>query len=125
MAIPLRAIEVPGQASRQVRAYAETGDEMALRIFEQQAIALGQLFTIATNYTDPSVYFVGGGVVESTPAFRDWFMAKVREHTVLREEQATLATFAVVPDLDMAGARGAALAALVSLQARPINLIRQ
>jgi N-acetylglucosamine kinase-like BadF-type ATPase len=38
---PLRAIEVPGQASRQVRAYAEAGDEMALRIFEQQAMALG------------------------------------------------------------------------------------
>jgi N-acetylglucosamine kinase-like BadF-type ATPase len=47
---------VPGQASRQVRAYAEAGDEMALRIFEQQAMALGRLFTIAANYTDRSVY---------------------------------------------------------------------
>ena len=55
---------------------------MAPRIFEQQAMALGRLFTIAANYTDPSVYFLGGGVVESTPAFRDWFMGKVREHTV-------------------------------------------
>jgi glucokinase len=116
---------VPGQASRQVRAYAEAGDEMALRIFEQQAMALGRLFTIAANYTDRSVYFVSGGVVESTPAFRDWFMAKVREHTVLREEQAALAAFAVVPDLDMAGARGAALAAHVSLQSTSINLIHQ
>ena len=62
-------------------------------------MALGRLFTIAANYTDPSVFFVGGGVVESTPAFRDWFMGEVREHTVLREEQAALATFAVVPDL--------------------------
>jgi hypothetical protein len=69
----------------------------------------------AANYTDPSVYFLGGGVVESTPAFRDWFMGKVREHTVLRDEQTRLASFAVVPDLDMAGARGAALAALATL----------
>jgi glucokinase len=98
---------------------------MALRIFEQQAMALGRLFTIAANYTDPSVYFIGGGVVESTPAFRDWFMGKVREHTVLREEQTRLVSFAIVPDLDMAGARGAALSALASLQTRPGDLIHQ
>jgi glucokinase len=71
----------PDEAGRQVRAYGEAGDEMALRIFEQQAMALGRLFTIAANYTDPNVYFLGGGVVESTPAFRDWFMGKVRERT--------------------------------------------
>jgi glucokinase len=112
---PLGAIEVTDEAARQVRAYGEAGDEMALRIFEQQAMALGRLFTIAANYTDPSVYFLGGGIVESTPAFRDWFMGKVREHTVLRDEQTRLASFAVVPDLDMAGARGAALAALATL----------
>jgi glucokinase len=115
---PLGKIEVPEEAARQVRAYGEAGDEMALKIFEQQAMALGRLFTIAANYTDPGVYFLGGGVVESTPAFRDWFMGKVREHTVLREEQTRVATFAVVPDLDMAGARGAALSALASLQTR-------
>lgn len=97
----------PDEAGRQVRAYGEVGDEMALRIFEQQAMALGRLFTIAANYTDPNVYFLGGGVVESTPAFRDSFRGKVREHTVLRDEQTRLASFAVVPDLDMAGAPGA------------------
>jgi glucokinase len=32
-------------------------------------------------------------------------MGKVGEHTVLRDEQMRLASFAVVPDLDMAGAR--------------------
>ena len=53
-------------------------------------MALGRLFTIAANYTDPGVYFLGDGVVESTPAFRDWFMSKVREHTVLCEEQTRL-----------------------------------
>ena len=101
-----------GQAAKLVRSYGEKRDPLALRIFEQQAMAIGRLFTIAANFTDPSAYFVGGGVVETEREFREWFMAKVREHTVLREEQAKVARFALVPDLDMAGARGAALAAL-------------
>jgi NaMN:DMB phosphoribosyltransferase len=54
-------------------------------------------------------------VVEADPAFRDWFLATVRGHTQLRDEQAAIAEFALVPDLDMAGARGSAVAALASL----------
>jgi glucokinase len=99
------------KAAKLVRGQGEDGDPMALKIFEQQAMALGRLFTIAANFTDPSAYFVGGGVVETGPKFRDWFLDKVREHTVLREEQERAASFALVPDLDMAGARGAAIAA--------------
>ena len=87
---------------------------MALKIFEQQAMALGRLFTIAANFTDPDAYFVGGGVVEAKPEFREWFLGQVRENTLLREEQARVAEFALVPDLDMAGARGSALAALAA-----------
>jgi glucokinase len=105
------------EAAKLVRGYAEREDPLALRIFEQQAMAIGRLFTIAANYTDPDTYFLGGGVVESAPRFRQWFLAKVREHTALREEQARVASFALVPDLDMAGARGAAIAALSALQA--------
>jgi len=101
----------PDEAAKQVRAYAERGDPLALSIFEQQAKALGRLFTIAANFTDPEAYFVGGGVVETGPKFRDWFLAEVRRHTQLRAEQVATATFALVPDLDMAGARGSALAA--------------
>jgi hypothetical protein len=86
-------------------------------VFEQQAMALGRLFTAAAMFTDPSAYFLGGGVVEAAPAFRDWFLAKVREHTILRDEQRELARLDLVPDLDMAGARGAAIAALESLHA--------
>ena len=37
------------------------------KIFEQQAMAIGRLFTIAANFTDPDAYFVGGGVVETAP----------------------------------------------------------
>jgi glucokinase len=105
------------EAAKLVRGYAEREDPLALRIFEQQAMAIGRLFTIAANYTDPDTYFLGGGVVESAPRFRQWFLAKVREHTALREEQVRVASFALVPDLDMAGARGAAIAALSALQA--------
>jgi len=104
------------EAAKRVRGYAERGDPLALAIFEQQAMALGRLFTIAANYSDPSTYFVGGGVVETGPRFRDWFLAKVLEHTALRAEQAGVATLALVPDLDMAGARGAAVAALETLE---------
>ena len=105
------------EAAKLVRAYGERQDPLALRIFEQQAMAIGRLFTIAANFIDPDTYFLGGGVVESTPKFRQWFLAKVREHTALREEQARVATLALVPDRDMAGARGAAIAALEALQA--------
>ena len=98
-----------------MRGYGERGDEMALKIFEQQAMALGRLFTIAANFTDPHAYFVGGGVVEAAPHFRDWFLATVREHTTFREEQERVASFALVPQLDMAGARGAAIAAAATI----------
>lgn len=108
---PLAAIPI-AQAAAQVRTYAANGDEMALQVFEQQAAALGRLFTIASNFTDPHAYFVGGGVVETAPQFRDWFLERVRANTGLRVEQAAVARFALVPDLDMAGARGSALAAL-------------
>lgn len=111
----LHSVESPTEAARKVRGFGERGDEMALRIFEQQAIALGRLFTIVSNFTDPHGYFLGGGVVEAEPHFREWFLAKVREHTVLRAEQERVASFALVPDLDMAGARGSALAAAATL----------
>ncbi len=99
-------------ASKKVRGLAEAGDEMALAIFRQQAQALGRLFTIAANFTDPHAFFVGGGVVESALHFREWFLDEVRISTTLRAEQLSIVEFAVVPERDMAGARGAALAAL-------------
>ena len=101
-------------AAKLVRGYGEKGDPLALEIFRQQAMALGRLFTIAANFTDPDVYFVGGGVVEAAMHFRDWFLDQVREHTLLREEQLRAATIALVPDRDMAGARGSAIAALAA-----------
>jgi glucokinase len=105
----------PAQAARLVRSHAEKNDPMALDILNQQAIALGRLFTIIANFTDPAAYFLGGGAVETTPQLQDWFLNAVRANTVLRDEQRRLTTLTLVPDLDMAGARGSAIAALVSL----------
>jgi len=114
----LAALGSMAEAAKLVRDRADSRDPLALEIFRQQAIALGHLFTIASNVIDAHAYFVGGGVVEAGPAFRDWFLAQIRDHTSLREEQTALATFALIPHLDMAGARGAALAASDSLDAR-------
>src|SRR5262249_35435456 len=69
------------QAAKMVRGFGEAGDAMAREIFLQQAIAIGRLFTVAANFSDPDIYFLGGGVVEAAPEFRDWFLATVREHT--------------------------------------------
>jgi predicted NBD/HSP70 family sugar kinase len=112
----LHRAESLSTAARLVRGYGERGDPLALKVFEQQAIALGRLFSLAANFTDPNAYFVGGGVVEAAPAFRDWFLETVRQHTKLRAEQAAVVDFALVPDRDMAGARGAAIAAQEALR---------
>ena len=100
------------KAAKMLRGYGEQEDPLALAVFGQQARAIGKLFTMAANFTDPDAYFLGGGVVEAAPKFRQWFLNTVREHTQLRREQIAVATFALVADLDMAGARGAAVAAL-------------
>jgi glucokinase len=112
----LTGISPAGTAAKLVRGFGEAGDKLALEIFTQQAMAVGRLFTIAANFTDPHVYFVGGGVVEAAPQFRDWFLDRVREHTILREEQERAARIALVPDLDMAGARGSAIAASAAVR---------
>ena len=99
------------KAAKLIRGYAERGDAMALEIFRQQAMAIGRVFSIAAKFTDPDTYFVGGGVIDAAPHFRDWFLAEVKENTVLYAEQAEIAEITLVPDLDMAGARGSAIAA--------------
>jgi predicted NBD/HSP70 family sugar kinase len=112
---PLGEMDIQS-AAKLVRDYGEHGDELAQHIFDQQASALGRMFTIAANFVDPHAYFLGGGVTETGAEFRDRFLDRVRSETALRKEQAEVATFAVVPDLDMAGARGSALAALRAIR---------
>ncbi len=107
---PLAGLDI-AQAARQIRGYGERGDAMALEIFRQQAMAIARVFSIAAKFTDPDTYFVGGGVIDAAPHFRDWFIARISEHIVLYVEQAEIAEIILVPDLDMAGARGSAIAA--------------
>jgi predicted NBD/HSP70 family sugar kinase len=104
--------------AKRVRGYAERGDEMALAIFRQQAMAIARVFSIAAKFTDPDTYFVGGGVIEAAPHFRDWFVTTVKEQTEFYPEQAETAEITLVPDLDMAGARGSAIAAAVWVNGR-------
>ncbi len=113
---PLHTAPSIAAAAKEVRGYGERGDEMALKIFDQQAGAIGRMFTIAANFTDPDAYFVGGGVIEAEPSFRDWFLDRVSTATLLRDEQRAVAEFAIVRDLDMAGARGSAVAALRAIR---------
>ncbi|ETK37482.1 glucokinase [Microbispora corallina] len=114
----LARVEPIGKAAKLLRGHGENGDPLALKVFEQQAMAIGRLFTVAANFTDPHAYFLGGGVVEAAPHFREWFLETVKENILLREEQRRVATIALVRDLDMAGARGAALAALAAIVGR-------
>jgi predicted NBD/HSP70 family sugar kinase len=113
----LRGVE-SRQAAFAVRGLAERGDPMSRAILRQQALAIGRLFTLTANVIDAHAYFVGGGIVETTTALRDWYLGVIAENTVLRHEQHEAAIVAVVPDLDMAGARGAALAALDAASVR-------
>jgi len=115
---PLAAVASPAEAARAVRGLGEQGDPLARRIFEQQAAALGRLLTVCANVLDAHAYFVGGGVVEAAPAFRRWFLDRVRGHVALRPEQRR-APIEVVPDRDMAGARGAAWLALGAIGEGP------
>jgi predicted NBD/HSP70 family sugar kinase len=113
---PLAQVDSPVEAAKRVRSFGEQGDDMALTIFRQQAQAIGSMFTIVSRITDPHAFFLGGGVTDAEPHFRDWFLERVKEATMLKEEQARVVEFAIVPDLDMAGARGSAVAALHAIR---------
>jgi glucokinase len=77
---------------------------------------LKQRTSAALKAVNPNAYFVGGGIVGAEPHFSDWCMDIVRASTELSDEQRQIVQFAVVPNLDMAGARCSALAALQMLR---------
>ena len=108
-----QVVETDGERAKRVRSFGESGDEMARLIFEKQAIALAFLFDIAVQLLDLDAFFVGGGIMQTKPEFREWFLRIIREHLPLREEQKGV-TVEIAPDGDMAGARGAARLALES-----------
>ena len=106
---PLASHADIGEAAKRVRGLAEKGDEMCREIFRVQARALGLFFDEMVNVFDPDALIVGGGAVETSEEFRNWFISEIRSGMpVQRAEQATLPIH-VMPSGDSAGARGAAL----------------
>jgi glucokinase len=54
---------------------------------------------------------VGGGAIEASPAFQQWFIEEIRAGMPSqREEQAGISVY-IIPNGDTAGARGAAIEA--------------
>jgi glucokinase len=101
-----------GRAAKQVRGLADRGDPMCKEIFRVQAHALGLFFDEMINTFDPDALIVGGGALETSPEFQQWFIEQI--HVGMpnqREEQADIPIY-VMPDGDTAGARGAAIEAL-------------
>jgi predicted NBD/HSP70 family sugar kinase len=100
------------QAAKSVRGLADHRDAMCKEIFRVQAHALGLFFDEMINTFDPDALIVGGGVLETSPEFQQWFLAEIRAGMPnQREEQANIPIH-VMPNGDTAGARGAALEAL-------------
>jgi glucokinase len=104
-------------AAKRVRGRAEAGDAMCLEIFQVQARALGLFFDQMVNVFDPDALIVGGGAIEASTDFQQWFVAEIRAGMpAQRAEQADIPIH-LMPNGDSAGARGAALDALTFARA--------
>jgi glucokinase len=105
------------RAAKLVRGYAERGDALCRDVFRAQAHALGLFFDEMINTFDPDALIVGGGAVETSMGFQQWFIGEIRAGMpIQREEQADI-PIRVMPNGDTAGARGAALEALALARA--------
>ena len=99
-------------AATRVRSLAAAGDQLSVRIFSIQAHALGLFFDQMINIFDPDALIIGGGVIETTQAFRDWFVAEIRRGMPRQRAEQRDIPVMLMPSGDTAGARGAALEAL-------------
>jgi predicted NBD/HSP70 family sugar kinase len=99
-------------AAKLVRGRADRGDRLCKEIFRVQAHALGLFFDEMVNTFDPDAFIVGGGALEASKEFQQWFLDEIRVGMPnQREEQAGIPIY-VMPNGDTAGARGAAIEAL-------------
>jgi glucokinase len=99
------------QAAKVVRGMADKGDALSREVFRIQAHALGLFFDEMINTFDPDALIVGGGAIEASPQFQQWFISEIRAGMpTQREEQANIPIH-VIPNGDTAGARGAAIEA--------------
>jgi glucokinase len=102
----------PSETAKYVRGMAEKGDLLCREIFRVQAHALGLCYDEMINTFDPDALIVGGGAVETSEEFQQWFINEVRlGMPIQREEQAGIPIH-VIANGDTAGARGAAIEAL-------------
>ena len=100
------------QAAKAVRGLADKGDPMCKEIFRVQAHALGLFFDEMINTFDPDALIVGGGVLETSKEFQQWFLSEIRVGMPTQREEQAKIPIHVMPNGDTAGARGAALEAL-------------
>ena len=99
------------KAAKAVRGMAERGDPLCREIFRVQARALGLFFDEMVNTFDPDALIVGGGAIETSPDFQQWFVQEIRAGMPpQRVEQADIPIH-IMPNGDTAGARGAAIEA--------------
>jgi glucokinase len=100
------------EAAKLVRGLADKGDPLGRDVFRVQAHALGLFFDEMINAFDPDALIVGGGAIEASPAFQQWFIQEIRNGLPpQREEQVGIPIY-IMPNGDTAGARGAAIEAL-------------
>jgi glucokinase len=100
------------KAAKLVRGLADKGDPLGREVFRVQAQALGLFFDEMINTFDPDALIVGGGAIEASPAFQQWFIEEIRAGMPpQREEQINIPIY-IMPNGDTAGSRGAAIEAL-------------
>jgi glucokinase len=102
----------PHQAAKLVRGLADKGDPLCKDVFRVQAHALGLFFDEMINTFDPDALIVGGGALETSPEFQDWFLAEIRAGMPPQRAEQVATPIYVMPNGDTAGARGAAIEAL-------------
>jgi glucokinase len=99
-------------AAKQVRGLADKGDALCREVFRVQAHALGLFFDEMINTFDPDALIVGGGAIEASPAFQNWFIDEIRKGMPPQREEQVGVPIYIMPNGDTAGARGAAIEAL-------------
>jgi glucokinase len=100
------------QAAKLVRGLADEGDPLCVDVFRVQAHALGLFFDEMVNTFDPDAFIVGGGALETSKKFQQWFIEQIRAAMPTQREEQVGIPIHVMPNGDTAGARGAAIEAL-------------
>jgi predicted NBD/HSP70 family sugar kinase len=106
------------KAARLVRGLAEKGDPLAREVFAAQAHALALFFDQMITTFDPDALIVGGGAIETSTAFQQWFLAQILSSLPVQWEEQGGIPIHIMPNGDTAGARGAALEAHATLNSR-------